>query len=468
MRIATAFFCCKVVRVASLKRYMQHICAFIVYLFVLTECVVRCEEKGIDAAADSPMVLLVHGMKFDLSSESNVWGQCAAESPIGIGTGIIGCLEQSGLPFGGIIRTQEGVPNISLHSNVPTGASTARVYCLEFSRAANVDGLAFKAIELAACVRELKRISGKRVCIVAHSAGGLATRAWLQRALPGVTYDDEVDRVVMISTPHLGSGKAQHWGDFLGTRATSLQPGSDLIRQINEQLPLPSSVKFASIVVRGVAVGVTGLHDQESAITPFVRNVDLEKWPLDFLKGTDQVLDVRTQNLRLAKCSDEYEARSNLPIVTLLARVPDPSPADASLRDLTVHETAPRNDSVVDLVKLLITGPECDSPWNARATCNHQWHDRQLRLHAAGIAEDVVAQRHALSEVRDTILEEWSVDVTDPGEVELHFSCRSTSRNRALGFNNRPMIVRGNATVKLDRFGRTTILGTKIIEAKSD
>ncbi|MBC8116602.1 MAG: hypothetical protein H7062_19590 [Candidatus Saccharimonas sp.] len=426
---------------------------------------------------DLPVVLLVHGMKFDLNSPTNVWGRPATGVTQSDGTGVIGRLEAAGLPFGGVLRARNGkvlVPEVVSPSSVEAvvlksaGTRTARVFALEFSRAANVDGLAYKALELAACATELHRSTGRRVCIVAHSAGGLAARAWLQNALPGVEYDGAVDRVLTISTPHLGSGKAEHWGDFLGTRATSLKPDSELIRRMNNELLLPAEVKFASIVVRGLAVGVTGLHEQESAVTPFVRKERLEHWPLDFQRGTDQIVDVRTQNLRLTKCADDYEAATRRPVVTLLARVPDPTPEDRLPRELTVHESAPRHDSVLDLVQLLILGDEAESPWASGVCCETQWLDRQLRLHAAGIAENAVAQRQTLSEVRGTILDEWRVEANGADETVLHFACRSASRHRALGLDNKTMLVRGTLTVSVDRFGRSTVIREEILNIRSE
>ena len=99
-----------------------------------------------------------------------------------------------------------------------------------------------------------------------------------------------------------------------------------MIRLINNELSLPTDVRFASIVVRGLAVGISGLHEQESAVSPFVRKEGIDRWPLDFQKKTDQVLDVSTQNLRLVKCAGDYEFAAKCPVATLLAHVLDSLP----------------------------------------------------------------------------------------------------------------------------------------------
>jgi len=55
-------------------------------------------------------------------------------------------------------------------------------------------------VQLGGALAERIRAAGRRVAIVAHSMGGLVTRAAL--ALPGT---DSVERVVLLGTPHLGS-----------------------------------------------------------------------------------------------------------------------------------------------------------------------------------------------------------------------------------------------------------------------
>src|SRR6185503_14286322 len=131
---------------------------------------------------------------------------------------------------------------------------------------ANVDGLAYKTLELAACLAELRRFTGcQRINLVAHSAGGLVARTYIQSALPGIRYAGDVDRLITISTPHLGSTLAEHLGDFLGTRATALKPGGELIRRLNDELELPHDVLLASLVVRGVGTSVAALDFPSAA-----------------------------------------------------------------------------------------------------------------------------------------------------------------------------------------------------------
>ena len=123
-------------------------------------------------------------------------------------------------------------------------------------------------------------------------------RAYLQNAFPDtLNFRHDVDRLITISAPHLGSALAEHWGDWLGTRATSLKTTASLLTDLNDELDLPADVCFASIIVRGIWTDVRG---DGSDYDRLVDREFLERLPVDFRQGGDQVLSVRTQNLRLA------------------------------------------------------------------------------------------------------------------------------------------------------------------------
>ena len=296
-----------------------------------------CSLSSAAIGAES-VTLLVHGIKVDLAAAVDVWGRLESKPDGTLAwTGMIGHLEQAGHRFGGVIRLR------GAKLELPDGLDRqATLFALEFSDGANVDGLAYKTLELAACLAELRRFTGcRKVNILAHSAGGLVARAYIQMRLPGIRYAGDVDRLITISTPHLGSALAEHLGDFLGTRATALKPGGELIRRLNDELELPPDVLLASIVVRGVGTGIAALDFPSSAYEPHLDREVLASLPLDYRRGGDQVVDVRSQNLRLARTASRYEAATGRPVLYLLARVADPSPADRSLAERSVHEAAP-------------------------------------------------------------------------------------------------------------------------------
>ena len=65
------------------------------------------------------------------------------------------------------------------------------------------------------------------------SAGGLVARVYLQDALPGVEYRGDVDRLITIATPHLGSALAEHFGDIYRAKLAKDHP---YIRNVQESL----------------------------------------------------------------------------------------------------------------------------------------------------------------------------------------------------------------------------------------
>jgi pimeloyl-ACP methyl ester carboxylesterase len=110
-----------------------------------------------------------------------------------------------------------------------------REWLPRMSRAANVATLnlepVFGTIEgyaerIAQAVERLREASGApRVTIVAHSMGGLATRAYLRRHGAAA-----VAQVITLATPHHGTVFARLG---LGRNARQMRPGSDFLRTLN-------------------------------------------------------------------------------------------------------------------------------------------------------------------------------------------------------------------------------------------
>jgi len=298
------------------------------------------------AAAEAPSrypVLLVHGIVWSLEQDDSTFGSLGQdEHGKARFSGMIGYLQSQGLPYGGTIRPKLGkvrLPDDLDTQGVRGDPRQARLFVLKFSQAANTDGLGYKALELAESIRQVRALTGaEKVRIVAHSAGGLIARAYLQGALPGVPYRGDVDRLVTIATPHLGSSLAEAFGDFLGTRATSIKPSAALIRQLNCTLELPDDVTFASIVVRGVAAD---LSSTAADLKGLVDAAVVGRLPPDYCRGGDEVVQVQSQNLRLAACAGRYEQRTGKPVQYVLARVPDPTPGNFSLNAVRVHAHVP-------------------------------------------------------------------------------------------------------------------------------
>ena len=428
-------------------------------------------EHSIDS-----VVLLVHGMTLDNEDGTHCWGrlQHNAEGQ-NEWTGMIGRLQQEGLRFGGIIRARG--PELRLPESLNTlgvagEPQSARLFCLEFSSAANTDGLAYKAIELAACLKAIREYSGcGKVRIVAHSAGGMAARTYLQGALPGIPYRGDIDRLITIATPHLGAAMATHLGDLLATRATSLRPDAELIHNLN-QFDLPTDVRFASIVVRGIAADV---HGSGNAYLDQADQETLTGLPVDFQQGGDDIVHVISQNMRLARCARRYEKASGRPILAPVCRVPRPPVNRILSIASTVHSAAPSDPGVQDWVVRLLTA---DDRWTIPAPeILAKWQQEQARQCAFSAVEESVLETHPLYEVLHIDVDTLESQGMDGTVCRYHF--RGTARSglrvvgriaQRLGNNGgvRVVPVEGQLRLTFDRFGRITGCAPNIARATED
>ncbi len=407
------------------------------------------------------ITLLLPGMQFNLDDPTLSFGRPVTDSK---GkkrwTGMIGTLERCGMRFGGVVRPRGAdltLPKCLDKTGVRGEPKTAKFFVLDYSSAADVDGLAYKTLELAECIYQLKRFTGAtKVRLVAYSAGGLVARAYLQNALPRIRFEGDVDRLITIATPHLGSTQAEHFGDFLGTRATCIKPSSELINNLNNEEQLPDEVNYASIVVRGMRIGSRKLHDrQEKLFSPFVDKTRIAKLPLDYQKGSDQVVNVWSQNLAYAKCAREFEKDHKRPVQYVLARVDDPSPDDWKPYDTMVHEVAPNDQRVVELVDLLLS--DHDEFWTGlgkdrMVKCVH----RQASGCAFGIIEDAMARKHQYSEVFDTKVTSLRHMGTKDSVHQFKFMGESRSKWRLPPRIRSSAKFAGTMKLKIDRFGRVT------------
>ncbi|MHB8898408.1 MAG: esterase/lipase family protein [Thermoguttaceae bacterium] len=406
-------------------------------------------------APSSLPVLLVHGMIYDLQAEDATWGQAYARQDGGTGwTGMIGHLQACGFAYGGTIRPSRG--QIRLGQDLDLAGSTgspheARLFVLKFSPYANTDGVGYKAAELAETVRQVCLYTGApKVRIVAHSAGGLVARVYLENALPGVPYRGDVDRLITIGTPHLGSALAEHWGDFLGTRATSLKPDAPLIRDLNPTLDLPGEVHFASIVVRALAADS---HDAGEELDALVDGVFFRQMPPEYLLGGDEVVHVRSQNLRSAPCAARYEQATGRPIQYVMVRVPDPSPGSGSFRAVRVHMAAASDPTVLHLVAGMLN--DRASLWRlSRPDRLAAWMDWQARIHASGAIEACALDDHPMSRVSLVRISQFRLASAEQDRRRYEFDGMAWSENPWVPLRKRWTEAGGSLDLIFDQFGR--------------
>lgn len=444
----------------AIRRFVTSLAGFVMLL-----------SASIDAWAAAPkqVVLLVPGIKFDLDQPVDVWGThqaSATNKPQW--SGLIGQLTASGHKFGGVVRAQGSsiqLPDCLDRTHATCEPAQATLFVLDFSAGAVVDGLAYKALELSSTLRELKRITNcPQVSLVGYSAGGLVARAYLQSALPELPFRHDVDRLITICSPHLGSAAAEHWGDFIGTRATSLQPGADLLRRLNTELDLPGDVLFASVVVRGMAIGTTGTRTTGDDYQDLFDASKLALLPLDYREGSDQIVHVCSQNLRLAACSRRYEQTHSKPVLTYIARVHDPSPGDWCYLESNVHAVAPSDASTIELVEQALR-PDSTS-WSACDTLQMERCVARHARHAAfALTERGAADHHSWSEVQKVIVDQVELVSHEDTSWNYKFRGQASSLDRVCRLWTQNMQVDGEFQLVVDRFGQVASCRETILSA---
>ena len=104
--------------------------------------------------------------------------------------------------------------------------------------AAGVDECAQEIAKKVQAIKEATK--SDRVDLIGHSFGGLCSRYYVQ-ALGG---DAHVGRLITVGTPHAGT-RLSYFG--FGPANLDMQPGSEILRELNQELPLPEAVEFTNI-----------------------------------------------------------------------------------------------------------------------------------------------------------------------------------------------------------------------------
>ena len=198
-------------------------------------------------------------------------------------------------------------------------SATAKTFRIDFSDLANgFDLLAVanvptvrKAGELTVVIDAIKRFTGAPgVIVVAHSLGGLATRAYIQgigqsREGRTIPYAGDVAALIMISTPNQGSvlanlsGKPEAAQCVIADTANlrDLQPASPLLSDLNRQ-PWPAGTAVHSIVSNNVgrdSDDVVTVQSQDLTELANYRSLaDAKRWLQSFER--DGILHLRVHN----------------------------------------------------------------------------------------------------------------------------------------------------------------------------
>jgi len=172
----------------------------------------ECRETG-SITAKVPPLILVHGWCGDPSADT--WGR-----------------------FPELLETRGFDVFLANLSETPCDwmSQSGKQWCIEPREACvgcNGEGIATLEAVLARQVKKVAREHGGKVDVLAHSMGGLVTRAFISElTTPGPVYRGEIHRLLMVGTPNYGTGGADSViRHFLcsPTQAQDMQMGSHLL-----------------------------------------------------------------------------------------------------------------------------------------------------------------------------------------------------------------------------------------------
>lgn len=375
---------------------------------------------------------------------------------------MIGYLEQNGFRFGGKISLNKGNgAGWKLDtSGTKTKPENATLFALEFSESANEDGVAYRALELSTSIDAVRQLTGAgKIDLVAHSAGGIVARVYLQNALPEVPYRDNVARLITVGTPHLGAVLARFFGKFFGAQVSSLKPSAGLIQDLNNHLELPPEVLYASIIVRGLGADSLG---NGKAYQRFIDPQAVMKLPVDLRLGGDQIVHVLSQNLALSRSARRYEQTTKQPILYPLVRIKDPSPEDISIFETKVHQIETDDPALHEAVlQLLQSG---NNLWSHKMS-DHPWVAQQARSFAVGAIENEALREHPLTQVISVHLDEFVKDDTSRNNSQYRLKGYAKSKGILLGIVKHTTHFKGKFNLSFDEFGR--VIASQIFLAKN-
>lgn len=150
-----------------------------------------------------------------------------------------------------------------------------------------------KVLELKRVIDAIKLMTGhQRVVLVGHSMGGLVARDYVE-GTGGIEYEDDVERIITLDTPHSGSAAA-NWSIPEGpcfaqssVNKSELAPSSDYIDRLNfGGLPqwLPSGIVSISSYVENSPTGQTAgdgvvSYDSQNLTTVYPFNMRVKNVP---------------------------------------------------------------------------------------------------------------------------------------------------------------------------------------------
>jgi len=156
-------------------------------------------------------------------------------------------------------------------------------------------------VQVERAVEALRAQTGAaRIAIVAHSMGGLVTRAWMRRH-----GDERVQRAITLGTPHFGTGLAS-FGLGINARQMRCRGGApcDWLRALAEGESVGRRARFTSIFSHHDNI----VSPQTSSLLPGARNLAFGGIGHVALGRNPRILDAVMMELAALKTGDPLPA----------------------------------------------------------------------------------------------------------------------------------------------------------------
>ncbi|MGN7614674.1 hypothetical protein ACQZV8_21605 [Magnetococcales bacterium HHB-1] len=177
----------------------------------------------------------------------------------------------------------------------------------------------------------------------------------------------------------------------------------------------------------------------------------LQKLPLSYRFGGDQIVHVIAQNLALTPTAQRYENRTNKPIHYPLVRVPDPSPEDLSPWEKKVHQVETYDPMVM---RWIVRALKSDLPWHAQSPSDlKRFQNEQACLFAMGAIEWQAALKSSMSEVSRIDIEHCKLIKSEQNTHIYNISGTAKTRMYLLSIPSKKS-VQGYLALRFDSFGR--------------
>jgi hypothetical protein len=441
---------------------------------LLLSLLMACSVSSLSAASSDSrgVTLLVQGAGPipSLEAAEQTWGQLKVDVSRQLRwSGFVGHLVyQHGWKFGGVLRSHsEKVTSEQLDASSAVSGGRADFFLLASSLVAQQGGLESRAHELASAVSVVKKLTGARqIRLLCYSAGGISARIWLQNALAHAPYEKgTVSQLITVGTPHLGVGGVVQFVSRLRNYYAPLAPNSTLLQRINEELDLPSDVRFTSVVIQGT--GPT-LLDSGSSYQQYLRlSADqLARLPPLMQEGHDGVVHCLSAQLHLTPTAARYENRTNRPVDVVFCRLP--LLYAETVENFTIHTLALRDERLWRTLSALIEPQLLQKESNVETRIQVARDDwaREIAMHHADCH---IQERYVVGRIRCSELTHFEL-----AKSKQTYRCRWKSACKVEfprlfhDAETRSYSVTGAFDLTYDRFGRPDCLSDSVIEIESE